>query len=103
MNDKLVILAGGISSRMRKSASQIPIESRLEQDAARKPKAMIGVGERQRPLMDFLLFNAREAGYRDIVIVIGEGDSSVRRHYGPLDRGNAVSPTQPHEKTDQRG
>jgi len=88
MNEKLVVLAGGLSSRMKKSATQIQIDSRLEKDADKKAKAMIGVGDRQRPLMDFLLFNAREAGYEDIVIVIGEGDSSVRRHYGPLDRGN---------------
>lgn len=88
MTEKLVILAGGISSRMKKSASQAPIDGRLERDADRKAKAMIGVGERQRPLMDFLLFNARESGYGDIVIVIGEGDTSVRTHYGGRDRGN---------------
>jgi len=73
---------------MRNSASQLPLDGTLEQDANRKAKAMIGLGEHRRPLMDYLLFNAREAGYRDIVIVIGEADTAVRMHYGALDKGN---------------
>jgi glucose-1-phosphate adenylyltransferase len=87
MDPNLVILAGGISSRMKKSIGSA-IEPRLLADAETKAKAMIGVGEGNRPLLDYLLFNAREAGYRDVVIVVGERDSSIRGHYGGKDRGN---------------
>jgi glucose-1-phosphate adenylyltransferase len=85
MDANLVILAGGISSRMKK-----PTAARLDTqlDADTKSKAMIGVGEGNRPFLDYLLFNAREAGYRDIVIVVGEQDSFVRRYYGGKARGN---------------
>jgi glucose-1-phosphate thymidylyltransferase len=87
MEPQLVILAGGISSRMKKAADVV-LAPELQADAETKSKSMIGLGKSGRPFLDFLLFNAREAGYRDIVIVVGEGDASIRSHYGMKERGN---------------
>ena len=87
MEPHLVILAGGISSRMKRAADVV-LSPNLQADAETKSKSMIGLGEAGRPFLDFLLFNAREAGYRDVVIVVGEGDASIRSYYGPRDRGN---------------
>jgi len=87
MEGNLVILAGGISSRMRKPGST-SLESRLAQDADRKSKSMIGVGKGHRPFLDYLLYNAEAAGYRDVVIVVGEKDRSIRDYYGHEARNN---------------
>ncbi|MGB9591281.1 MAG: sugar phosphate nucleotidyltransferase [Candidatus Kryptoniota bacterium] len=88
-NGKLVILAGGISSRMKKSAAPGTIIDRaLISDANEKAKSMIGVGKGHRPFLDYLLYNAREAGYRDVVIVISEKDESIREYYGSSDKSN---------------
>ncbi len=86
---KLVILAGGISSRMKRSTSKeiLPDEA-LARDADEKAKAMIGVGGNHRPFLDYLLYNAKQAGYGDILIVIGERDESIRTYYGKMDRDN---------------
>lgn len=84
----IVILAGGLSSRMRESVAAHGVDERLVQEAGERPKGMLSVGEGFRPFLDYLLFNIRSAGYRDVVIVIGEADRSVRDHYGPLDKGN---------------
>ena len=65
------------------------VDRHLEREADKKAKAMISVGGGNRPFMDYLMFNAGKAGYSDIVVVVGENDTSVRAHYGPLDRGNA--------------
>ncbi|MFA5805273.1 MAG: sugar phosphate nucleotidyltransferase [Melioribacteraceae bacterium] len=82
MNGKLVILAGGISSRMKKSeSSDRELDPQLINDADLKSKAMIRIGENERPFLDYLLFNAYESGYRDIVIVIGEKDDSIKKYY----------------------
>jgi dTDP-glucose pyrophosphorylase len=83
----LAILAGGISSRMRKPATS-PVDPELVREADSKSKSMISVGPSNRPFLDYLLFNAREAGYTDIVIVIGERDQAMRSYYGAADRGN---------------
>jgi NDP-sugar pyrophosphorylase family protein len=89
MEPNLVILAGGISSRMRKSqATHSSVNPKLIEEAENKSKAMISVGENGRPFMDYLLYNVREAGYKDIVIVIGERDDHLKQYYGSADYRN---------------
>ena len=85
----LVILAAGASSRMRKKpAAPPPVDPSLLREAAEVSKALIGIGDGNRPLLDYLLYNAREAGYRDVVIVTGENDAAFRLHYGSADCAN---------------
>ncbi len=83
MDKNLVILAGGISSRMKKSSvSENEVDRKLILDADEKSKSMIGVGNNYRPFLDYLLYNANKAGYKDITIVIGEKDHSIKDYYG---------------------
>ncbi len=90
MNDpNLMVLAGGISSRMKRSlASRNTLDPKLKNDAELKSKSMIAVGENHRPFLDYLLQNARDVGYNDVLIVISERDTSIRGYYGEKDRGN---------------
>ena len=86
---RLAILAGGISSRMKRPAEpDIKVDQSLVNDANLKAKSMIGVGNGGRPFLDYLLYNAKKAGYGDILIVIGEKDDSIRDYYGKEDRDN---------------
>lgn len=88
-NGKLVILAGGISSRMKKPAElKGQVDNRLIEDSNKKSKSMIGVGGNYRPFLDYLLYNAREAGYKDILIVISAKDDSIKEYYGEKDSSN---------------
>ncbi len=83
MEPNIVILAGGVSSRMKKALAEAGnLDPATKREAAEKPKSMIGVGSSGRPFMDYLLENIGEAGYRNVCIVIGERDSSIREHYG---------------------
>lgn len=87
MHPNIVILAGGISSRMKKTApAAVSLDPAWRRDAEEKSKAMIGVGEGYRPFLDYLLHNVSAAGYRDVVLVIGENDESIRAYY---DNGGA--------------
>lgn len=90
MNEgRLVILAGGISSRMKKPAnSNVNVEEKLIEDADTKSKSMIGVGSNFRPFLDYLLFNAKLSGYKDIVLVVGEKDISIKEYYGSSEKNN---------------
>ncbi len=80
MDPFLVVLAGGMSSRMRQGRPGI--DDQLLREVQRKPKSMLSVGTGGRPLMDYLLYNARAAGYKEIVIVVGEQDDVIRQYYG---------------------
>lgn len=93
MNEgKLIVLAGGISSRMKMPVEQSTVlDEKLILDADQKSKTMIGVGANYRPFLDYLLFNAKNAGYSDIVIVIGENDNTIKDYYGRLKKNNSFN------------
>ena len=83
MDPLIVVLAGGVSSRMKNSkAVGEGVEERLFLEAQMKPKSMITLGDHDRPLMDYLLYNIRTAGYEDVTIVVGEHDEHIRAYYG---------------------
>lgn len=83
MKDRnIVILAGGISSRMKKPAiHEEELSDNLIKDADEKSKSMISVGGDGRPFLDYLLYNISEAGYKNVLIVIGEKDDSIKEYY----------------------
>jgi len=90
MHPNLVILAGGISSRMKKTqAASAQLDPALRRDAEEKSKSMIGVGDHSRPFLDYLLYNIAAAGYRHVVLLIGEKDESIRAYY---DGARVVAP-----------
>jgi len=96
MEPNLVILAGGLSSRMRRAPVRPEgVDPELMREADQKPKSMIGVGTGGRPFLDYLVMNAGAAGYRDVVLVVGASDVAMRSHYTParvegLSRGMRV-------------
>jgi glucose-1-phosphate adenylyltransferase len=89
MINKIIILAGGISSRMREKA-QNEDDSLLNyyDQANEKSKSMITLGSGNRPFLDYLLYNCREAGLENILIVIGENDQSIPEYYGSKIKDN---------------
>lgn len=81
MHDNLIILAGGMSSRMKKNTSN-SLTKEEENQANERSKSLISVGNDGRPLLDFLLFNAKKAGYKNIYIVINEQGTLFYELYG---------------------
>ncbi|PCJ95508.1 MAG: nucleotidyltransferase [Flavobacteriaceae bacterium] len=88
MHNNLIILAGGASSRMKKEANASNLNKEDVAQANTKSKGLIGVGELGLPLLHYLLYNAKKAGYKNIFIIIGEKDSNFQEVYGALEKGN---------------
>lgn len=94
--DRLLILAGGTSSRMKRAleASEgVPsttLDSTLVQQANTLPKGMIGVGEGGRPFMEFLLYNAAQAGYRDVILLLNPKDTVTQAHFEQKQNANEL-------------
>lgn len=82
MHDSLVILAGGASSRMKKEAITNDLSLEEIAQANERSKGLIGVGASGRPLLDYLLWNAKKAGYKNIYIIIGEQGELFKEFYG---------------------
>nr|WP_315177588.1 sugar phosphate nucleotidyltransferase [uncultured Flavobacterium sp.] len=88
MHDNLIILAGGASSRMKK---QVTVDNLSEEEIAQaneRSKGLIGVGPNGRPLLDYLLLNAKKAGYKNIYIIIGEQGDLFKEFYGSKNSNN---------------
>ena len=88
MHDTLIILAGGLSSRMKISKASLNLTKSEIEQANIRDKGIIEVGKKRRPFLDYLLYNAQHAGYKRIIIVTGEEQSLFRKFYGPADSGN---------------
>lgn len=73
---------------MKRSVASAAQPSPLAEDATTRPKSLIRLGVGDRPFLDYVLANAKKAGYRDIVLVIGERDALMRRYYGEKETGN---------------
>ncbi len=88
MHNNLIILAGGASSRMKKQPLQRNLSKEEIAQANERSKALIGVGPKGRPLLDYLLYNAKLAGYSNIYIVISEQGGLFKKFYGYQDKNN---------------
>lgn len=82
-NSYLIILAGGLASRMKK-AEDVEIGSSKFEEANKKTKSMITIGRENKPFLDYLVLNAKYSGYSNVHVVIGEKDNSIKEHYSNL-------------------
>ena len=88
MHTNLIILAGGASSRMKKEANAANITTEELTQANERSKGLIGVGPNNRPLLDYLLYNAKVAGYKNVYIIIGEKALLFKEFYGVKNKNN---------------
>ena len=72
INDSLIILAAGLSSRMKKSKSSNSLSKNLLNQANTVEKGLIGVDKNGKPLIHYLLVNAQQAGFKNIFLVTRE-------------------------------
>ncbi|MDC8006371.1 sugar phosphate nucleotidyltransferase [Aureisphaera galaxeae] len=82
MNTNLVILAGGMSSRMKTSINVAGLSEAEIKAANTQSKALMVYGEDERPILDFLLKNAEKAGYKNVYIIVGEAHEGFKEQYG---------------------
>lgn len=88
MNTNLIILAGGMSSRMKKPSISKNISKNEEIEANQRSKSLISVGNGGRPLLDYLLYNGKKAGYKNIYIVINKEGKLFQKFYGTKKQDN---------------
>lgn len=81
---KLLIMAGGMSSRMKKAVGTETLDATLVEQANTLPKGMIGVGKDGRPFMDYLIYNAHRAGYTEVLILKNPKDHVTKPYYDQL-------------------
>lgn len=74
-----MILAAGMSSRMKKSESDEINKSKIE-EANKKSKSLISFGKDGKPFIYFLLDNIIKAGYKNLILVVGKDYSDFEKN-----------------------
>lgn len=75
---RLVIMAGGASSRMKNSLDTEKIDPKIRSIAQKVHKSLIPLGKTQTPLLIHLIENAKEAGYREIYIITAADNQAFK-------------------------
>ena len=88
MTKNLVILAGGASSRMKKSLGANTLSKEELTHANTRSKALLSFGKNNRPILDFLLLNAENAGYKNVFIIKSEKGALFKEYYGKKIKNN---------------
>ena len=84
MSDKcqdLVVLAAGMSSRMKKEDRGVQLSSEDMQQANQRTKSLISIGDKGQVLLDYVLFNAQQAGFKNVYLVTGKDNTLFKEHY----------------------
>lgn len=76
--DKVVILAGGLGTRMRKQDEAAALTTAQAEVAGTGVKAMMPI---DRPFLDYVITVLADAGYGRVCLVIGPDHDNVRRYY----------------------
>ena len=76
--NSLVIMAGGASSRMKKSLEQTSLDATTKAIALRVHKSLIPLGVSQKLLLVHLLENAQAAGYEKIYLITAPENSTFK-------------------------
>ena len=77
--DKVVILARGLGTRMRRSDDSATLDERQAAVAETGVKALIPI---DRPFLDYVLSALADAGYRRVCLVVAPDHDVIRRYYG---------------------
>lgn len=88
MHTNLIILAGGASSRMKKQTTGNNLSTQEIAEANQRSKSLISLTPDGRPILDYLLYNAKQAGYKNIYIVVGKQSEQFKKFYGTKEKNN---------------
>jgi len=82
MTKTIVVLAAGMSSRMKKSADS-EIDNKKADEANKKSKSLITFGN--KPFIYFLLKNISNAGFETVIMVVGNDHNDFKSQIDLLD------------------
>jgi ADP-glucose pyrophosphorylase len=92
----LLIMAGGASSRMKRSLENSKLSDATKSIAGSSHKSLIPLGKGKKPLLYYLIQNAVEAGYTDIYLVTSPENEAFQQWVGTKSSHNSFAGAQVH-------
>ena len=78
----LLIMAGGASSRMKRSIHNSTLTKEQKEKALHVHKSLIPLGKEQKPLLYHLISNAVAAGYTDVFLITSPQNQAFKDYVG---------------------
>lgn len=91
MTTNLIVLAAGMSSRMKREHNLEALTKSERDQANNRTKGLISLDASGRPLLDYILYNAKSAGITNVYIVTGIENQLFKQHYGAETRNNVYN------------
>ena len=88
MDKKLIIMAGGASSRMKGSIETSELTPETKKIASSAHKSLIPLGSKQKPLLFHLIQNAVNAGFREVYLITSPENEAFRECVGLAAKNN---------------
>ena len=88
MDKKLIIMAGGASSRMKRSLETSELTPETKKIASSAHKSLIPLGSKQKPLLFQLIQNAVNAGFKEVYLITSPENEAFRECVGSASKNN---------------
>ena len=85
---KLIIMAGGASSRMKSSLEMSELTPETKKIASSAHKSLIPLGSKQKPLLFHLIQNAVNAGFKEVYIITSTENEAFKECVGSASKNN---------------
>jgi len=79
--DNLVVLAAGMSSRMKQEIPTTKLNASDIKQANTLSKSLITIGKNGEVMLDFLLNNAQKAGFTNVYLITGKDNCLFKSHF----------------------
>jgi len=81
ITDSIIIMAAGLSSRMKKNLTSSKINHNQKIIADTKSKSLISFGIKSKPFINFLISNIYDSGFRNIYLVVPENSNDFQNYF----------------------
>ena len=85
---KLIIMAGGDSSRMKRSIETSELTPETKKIASSAHKSLIPLGSKQKPLLFHLIQNAVNAGFKEVYLITSPKNEAFKEYVGSAAKNN---------------
>jgi len=92
----LLIMAGGASSRMKRSLSQSNLSQDEKNFAGKVHKSLIPLGKEKKPLLFYLISNAVSVGVTDIYLITNSENEAFQKLVGTSKINNSFAGAKVH-------
>ena len=82
----MVIMAAGVSSRMKRSSIPVGISKKLVKQSNMREKGFIQVGDGNEPLIFYIINNCIKAGIKDFYIILSEDSTQFQKYLKKIEK-----------------